>query len=55
MEESMMAYSLYQEEAEWVWRLMDEMGETVANGRAADMVSAERNILEAFHQTWRAH
>lgn len=48
MEDSLVAYCLCQVEIGWTWRLVDEMGETIADGSAPDQRSAERCLIEAF-------
>lgn len=48
MEDSLVAYYLCQAEIGWTWRLIDEMGETIAGGAAPDKRSAESGLLEAF-------
>jgi hypothetical protein len=55
MEDSLVAYSLSQAEMGWTWRLMDEMGEIIADGCAPDQTSADRCVLEAYHRTCQAH
>lgn len=51
MEDSLVAYSLSQVDFGWIWRLVDEMGEIIADGAAPDQPTAERRMLEAFYRT----
>jgi len=51
MEDSLVAYSLSQVDFGWIWRLVDEMGEIIADGAAPDQRTAERSMLEAFYRT----
>jgi hypothetical protein len=48
MEDSLVAYCLCQVELGWAWRLVDEMGEVIADGCAPDQSSAMGCLLEAF-------
>ena len=48
MEDAHIAYCLSQADAGWIWRLLDEMGEVIANGFAPDRLSAERCLFAAF-------
>jgi hypothetical protein len=48
MEMSPFAYSLCEKEDKWTWRLIDEMGEIVADGIAQDRSSAESSALDAI-------
>jgi hypothetical protein len=48
MEFSPFAYSLCEKEDKWTWRLIDEMGEIVADGAAPDRTAAETSVMDAM-------
>lgn len=54
MEMSPFAYSLCEKEDRWTWRLIDEMGEIVADGIAPDRSTAENSVLDAIGRTQSA-
>lgn len=44
------AYSLAQAESGWTWRILDEEGETVAEGLDLSQVGAQAAVLSAIQQ-----
>lgn len=55
MESCNLSYSLCEKEDKWTWRLVDEMGEIVADGCAPDRRSAESCMWDALNKAQSTH
>ena len=51
MQDPLIAYSLCQVEAGWIWRLIDEEGAIIAGGVAPDQRTAQQVMTQALEQT----